>query len=380
MNPIYPDPNDLDAMLPALRAALEGGPPIVLGAGPVGDATADLPEGTAAVITTSGSSGVPKSVVLPADALLASAEATTARCGAGSWLLALPAGYVAGLQVLVRSLVQGARAVRITERFTPQAFLAATREMGGADRRLTSLVPPQLAVLLDSVEQGDADVSAAIRSFDAILVGGQSLAPTLRERARHAGAQIVRTYGSTETSGGCVYDGVPLDGVRLRIRDGEVQVGGRTLASGYVGASELTARVFVTDDEDARWYRTGDAGSIDNGVLRVHGRIDNVIVTGGINVSLDRVERSVRSVPGLEHAVVIGVTDDRWGEASVIVGARADSHPHQPPDLLAAARAAVTADIGAHARPSRLELVDAIELLPSGKPDRQTIRRSLTRH
>jgi O-succinylbenzoic acid--CoA ligase len=187
---------------------------------------------------------------------------------------------------------------------------------------------------------------------------------------------VVRTYGSTETSGGCVYDGRPLGGVGVRIADGEVQISGPTLADGYLGDPETTDAAFRQDD-GRRWYRTGDAGLIEDGVLRVRGRIDNVIVSGGVNISLDRVERVVRSVPGLASAVVVGVPDARWGEASIVVAPRGEALRRSESVQLEEARTAVAAEIGPHARPSRLVLVDELATLPSGKPDREAIRRAL---
>ena len=158
---------------------------------------------------------------------------------------------------------------------------------------------------------------------------------------------------------------------------GEVQLSGPTLADGYLGDAALTDAVFVRDDDGSRWYRTGDAGIVEDGVLRVRGRIDNVIVSGGINVSLDRVERIVRGVPGLESAVLVGVDDARWGEASVIVVARGEALRRSESVQLEEARDAVAAGIGPHARPARLVLVDELATLPSGKPDRETIRRTV---
>ncbi|MBN9186327.1 MAG: AMP-binding protein [Microbacterium sp.] len=372
------DPRDV---LRALRAALNGSGP-ALGLGMTAAAPREVAPGTAVVVTTSGSTGVPKSVVLGRSALTSSALATADRIGEGAWLLALPAGYVAGLQVLVRSLVAGREPALLSGSFTPQAFAAAALMMASSEHgeripAFTSLVPAQLVRLLDAAEE-DATVRTALRSFAAILIGGQALPAATLERARDAGARIVRTYGSTETCGGCVYDGVPLDGVGLRISDGEVQLSGPTLADGYLGDAELTDRVFVRDVAGTRWYRTGDAGIVEDGVLRVHGRIDNVIVSGGINVSLDRVERLVRGVPGLESAVVIGVEDARWGEASVIVAPRGPALRQSEADQLDEARAAVAEGIGPHARPSRLVLVDELAALPSGKPDRESIRRAVS--
>ncbi len=371
------DPRDI---LRGLRGALHGAGP-ALGLGLVSGLPGDVRAGTAVVVTTSGSTGVPKSVVLSRDALISSAMATADRIGEGAWLLALPASYVAGLQVLVRSLVADREPAVMAGAFTPQAFAAtalmmASSEHGQRVPSFTSLVPAQLARLLDAAVD-DAAVLSALRSFEAILVGGQALPAATLERAQEAGARIVRTYGSTETSGGCVYDGVPLRGVGLRIARGEVQVSGPTLAEGYLGDEARTDAAFLRDPDGTRWYRTGDAGLLEDGVLRVRGRIDNVIVSGGINVSLDRVERIVRTVPGLATAVVVGVPDERWGEASVIVAVRGEALRRSESVQLEEARAAVKHGIGAHARPSRLVLVDELETLPSGKPDREAIRRAV---
>ncbi|WP_194396428.1 AMP-binding protein [Microbacterium atlanticum] len=371
------DPREI---LRGLRGALHGAGP-ALGLGLVSGLPEEVRPGTAVVVTTSGSTGVPKSVVLSRDALTASALATADRIGDGAWLLALPAGYVAGLQVLVRSLVADREPAILSGAFTPQAFAAAALTMVSTERgervpTYTSLVPAQLSRLLDAAHDDQA-VRSALRSFETILVGGQALPASTLERAEAAGARIVRTYGSTETSGGCVYDGVPLRGVTLRIERGEVQVSGPTLADGYLGADALTDAVFLRDRDGTRWYRTGDAGLLEDGVLRVRGRLDNVIVSGGINVSLDRVERIVRGIPGLAGAVVVGVPDDRWGEASVVVAPRGEALRRSEAVQLLEARAAVQAEVGSHARPSRLVLVDELALLPSGKPDREAIRRAV---
>jgi len=362
--------DDARAVLDGIRLALDGGPALGLGMLPASGATA--PDGTAAVIATSGSSGVPKQVILSASALRASAEATAARIGAGRWVLTLPAGYVAGLQVLVRSIAAGTEPVLLDGPFRPLAFADATLTHSG-DALYTSLVPAQLATLLDASD--DPPVRAALRAYRAILVGGQSLPAPVRERAEDLGVRLVRTYGSSETSGGCVYDGVPLDGVIVREVDGELRIAGPTLADGYLGDPQLTDRVFVRDREGRRWYRTGDLGVLEESVVRVHGRADNVIVSGGINISLDRVERLVRDIPGLAGAVVVGVPDERWGEASVIVAARGGALRRTEAEQLEHARAAVAEAIGAHARPSRLIVVDELATLASGKPDRESIRR-----
>jgi len=357
------DGDDARAVLEALPAALDGVRPLALGFTPASDD--EVPDGTAAVIATSGSSGVPKKVILSAAALKASGAATAERIGSGRWTLALPAGYVAGLQVLARSLLAGTDPILFEGKLTPAVLV------GAADRgsRFISLVPAQLATLIDAAE--DADVLAALRAHRAILVGGQALSDSIRIRAMDLRVPLVHTYGSSETSGGCVYNGIPLDGVRVGQVDDELRISGPMLATGYLGDEALTDRIFTTDEQNNRWYRTGDRGFILDGEVEVHGRLDNVIVSGGINISLDRVERIVRTVPGLEQAVVLGMPDERWGESSIIFA------PHSSGDgMLEEARARVAAEIGKHARPVQLEIGD-MPMLASGKPDREMLRRMI---
>ena len=373
MTPLVPTSADDPAVLTEqLRRALDGGP--ALGLGMLGDQPEAAPDGTAVVIGTSGSTGIPKRVVLSGEALRAGAEATAARVGEGRWLLALPGGYVAGLQVLVRSILAGTEPVVLSGAFSPTAFAEATLtnlRADAADQLYTSLVPAQVAALLAAIDE--PGVRAALQVYRAILVGGQALPEVLREQAADAGVHLVRTYGSTETSGGCVYDGIPLDTVNVRAVDGELRIAGPMLADGYLGDPTLTDLTFERDERGIRWYRTGDLGFVEDGIVRVHGRADNVIVSGGINVSLDRVEQIVRRVPGLTSAVVVGVEDDRWGEASVIVAVRGEALRRSEAEQLEHARDAVAAEIGKHARPARLVLVDELTTLPSGKPDRDAI-------
>lgn len=363
-------------VLSAVRAALDGaGPAVHLG----GAAPVSVPAGVAAVVTTSGSTGYPKDVLLSRSALVASASSTSARIGEGAWLLALPATYVAGLQVLVRSLLAGHEPAILEGHFSVDGFVAAARGMVSADNgaripTYTSLVPAQLNQLIAAADA--PEVRAALASFKAILVGGQALPDAVHERAASLGARIVRTYGASETSGGCVYDGAPLDGVRVRIADGEVQLSGPMLAEGYRDDPERTAAAFVRDDAGRRWYRTGDAGSLEAGRLRVTGRIDNVIVSGGVNVSLDRVERVVRALPGFADAVVVGAAHERWGETPVVVVPATDAAAS---GRLEQVRAAVGVEVGAPARPDRIAFVVDVPLLPSGKPDRRALRALIER-
>ncbi|MCS5722791.1 AMP-binding protein [Herbiconiux sp. CPCC 203407] len=305
--------NDGSAILP--REGVRGlGDPAV--AGPV--LPTEVPKRVSLVIETSGSSGLPKRVALSSDALLASAAATEAALGGpGQWLLALPTHYIAGVQVLVRSIVAGiAPVVHPRGHFSAETF-ADLAEQLQAPLRFTSLVPAQLVRLVEASE-ADPRIRAAAARFDAVLVGGQALPDLLAERASGLGIRVVRTYGSSETAGGCVYDGIPIGRASARVVDGELELAGPMLAEGYLGDDELTADRFRVAD-GTRWYRTADSGTVVDGVVRVTGRVDNVIISGGVKVSLDRVERLVQSVPGFEQAVVVPRASERWGQVSELV-------------------------------------------------------------
>lgn len=314
------------------------------------DAAAD-PEPLA--VETSGSTGKPKRVVLSRAALRASADATAARLGGpGQWLLNLPPTYVAGLQVLFRSVRAGTTPV-----VQDGSLAEATARMTG-DRRYVSLVPTQLHRLL-----GDDGAVAALRTFTAVLVGGAAVPATLRARAAAAGVTAVATYGMSETCGGCVYDGMPLDGVAVALAaDGRIRLAGPTLFDGYDGRPDLTADVLRDG-----WFVTSDVGRLDeDGRLQVLGRADDVILSGGVNVPGPAVAARLREHAAVEEAEVLGVPDDDWGERVVafVVGDLA----------LADARDWVSA---AHPRswaPHDLHRVPRIPLLHNGKTDRRALR------
>lgn len=343
----------------ALRDALAAGPAILVGAS-ADDLPARVHQRVALVVETSGSAGRPKRVELSADALLASAAASeSALGGPAQWVLALPTHYIAGLNVLVRSFAAGTVPVAVPgEHFTAAGFLDAVARLE-IPERATALVPAQLATLLDS-----PDAVAALRRFQAVLVGGQATPEPLAARALGAGIRVVRSYGSSETSGGCVYDGVPIGTTSARVVDGEVQLGGPTLAEGYLDDPELTAERFVVDD-GMRWFRTADAGRLDDGVLTVTGRRDDVLISGGVKVALAAVERSLHAVPGFADVVVVAGDHPRWGQHPVAFSAGGGDP--------AAAADAVASELGAPARP-QVVLVDALPLLPNGKPDRMALR------
>ncbi len=367
---------DVAGVTQALRVALDGGPAVwpiadVERPRPVGEPAWVVDDRVALVVETSGSTDAPKRVLLSADALRASAAATEAALsGPGRWLLALPAHYIAGAQVLVRSIVAGTEPVVLErEHFDPVEFAEASTRLDRRMPRYTSLVPVQLSRLVDAART-DRKVADALHAFDRILLGGQAAAPSLVLAADTLGVRITRTYGSSETAGGCVYDGRALDGVAVRIVGGGVELSGRMLADGYLGDPDRTARAFATDAGGTRWYRTGDLGAVTHdGTLRITGRADDVIISGGVKVSLGDVERAVRAVPGFADAVVVRTPHPEWGERAAVVAVRTDAAAAS--DALATLAAATdAAGLTPAARPVRLELVERIPLLASGKPDR----------
>jgi O-succinylbenzoic acid--CoA ligase len=276
-------------------------------------------------------------------------------------VLALPTHYIAGLNVLARSLAAETEPVTVVgEHFTASGFVDAVGRMS-LPERYTALVPAQLATLLD-----DSSATDALAEFSAVLVGGQATPRALLERATAAGIRVRRSYGSSETSGGCVYDGVPIGTTTVQVVDGEIWLGGPGLAEGYLGDPELTAERFVTD-AGLRWFRTADGGSFDAGMLTVTGRRDEVLISGGVKVALSSVEQVLREQPGLHDAVVVAVPDERWGEVPVAVTA-------SPSFDADAATAAVAAELGAPARPARVLTLAALPLLSSGKVDRLAVQ------
>jgi o-succinylbenzoate---CoA ligase len=353
-----------DSLAPALRSALAGsGPAVFAGVGAAG-LPATVPQRVALVVQSSGSTARPKRVALSADALLAAAAASESFLGGpGQWLLALPQTYIAGIGVLVRSLAADTQPrVMDPVGFTAARFVEEAERMDHA-LRFTSLVPAQLARLLDAPE-----ALPALRRFDRILVGGQATPPPLLDRALAEGLRVTRTYGSSETAGGCVYDGVPIGATEIRVTD-QIEISGPTLAEGYLD-DELTARAFVMAGS-TRWYRSGDLGSFENGVLSVSGRVDDLIVSGGVKVSLGELERLVRTATPLVDAVVVPADDARWGQVPVVVATGSMQ--------LAALRSIAIAALGVAAAPAQLVTVDSIPLLASGKPDRLALRAAVDR-
>ena len=394
------------------------------------------PESIALVVGTSGSTGAPKQTALSVRALRASARATErffADCpSSGSakqrrvvsedpaqWLLALPAHYVAGAQVLARSVLAGTTpvvAASITDgvSFTPEVFLNAAERLSCA-RRFVSLVPTQVHKLLEAAEASPAlgsEIYDALGQFTGILLGGAPASASLLTAARELGLNVVTTYGSAETAGGCVYSGVALPGVRLRVvpedagladspvvagaeAAGRIWLGGEHLASGYLGDSARAASHFFVDAHGCRWYRTDDYSSLtssapnapeDEGapMLNVVGRSDDVIITGGVKVSARAVAAVLESHPAVREAAVMGIPDARWGSAvAAAITLRGASGAQSAPTASGATcdmlREFCTDKLGAAGAPKFLRILADFPTASTGKPDRRAIYSMLYR-
>lgn len=412
-------PADPHAMLSAFEQLL-GGYAAGAGAEPI-----------ALVVGTSGSTGTPKRTALTARALAASAAATERFFGSNSdaasqWLLALPAHYIAGAQVLARSVLAGtapviARSVTESVHFSPEVFLQAVEHMSSA-RRFISLVPTQLHKLLESADANPhlgAEIHEALGSFTGILLGGAPASADLLAAATALGLNTVTTYGSAETAGGCVYSGSVLPGVRMElvpeegmpavpdiegksaneesVQVGRIWISGTHLASGYIGDAARTAEHFFTAANGTRWYRTDDYGLLapdsnkncSEQRLQVLGRSDDVLISGGVKISARAVATVLEEHPAVREACVVGLPDARWGTAIAAAvtlvpsaGAAATSTENRPAlneELCALLRARCAEKLGAPAAPKQLSILPDFPLTSTGKPDRAEIYSILDR-
>ena len=377
------------------------------------------------VLRTSGSTtGTGKLVGVSMDALVASARATHKRLGgAGIWVLALPAYHAAGVQVLVRAAVAGTRVFNAYKEggFDPQhlaqvidAACAAAGDAvpsfdddavsscaGGAGGEAegalaaddsgracpvyTSLVPTQLRRALD-----DEQLRGALTRLDAVLIGGAAADAQLLEQAKAAGIKVVTTYGMSETCGGCVYDGQPLPGVSMDVDQatGAIWLSGPMLATGYLGDEERTRRCFVSrPDSQAgeparRWFITSDRGHIVDGRLQVLGRLDDVIISGGIKVEPGPIEALLALNPLVSECAVVGLPDLQWGQVVTAVVV-----PASMPGLGRVDEGAILAQIRVYLEqklsgaqcPKQVLLADALPYKGIGKVDRRALAQSLAR-
>ncbi|NKY92179.1 o-succinylbenzoate--CoA ligase [Gordonia sputi] len=319
------------------------------------------------VISTSGTTGTPKGAQHTPHTLTASAAATHKYLGGpGNWLLALAPHHIAGLQVLLRALAAGFTpgVLDVSSGFEPDAFADALDALDGP-RRYTSLVPTQLIKVLDSPR-----ATAALRSTDALLVGGAATPTPLLRRALDAGLPIIRTYGMSETGGGCVYDGIPLDGVTVTLLDpnpegvGRVALSGPMVAHGYRHLPEhpafATPGTFVTDD----------LGRLDHGVLSIIGRADEAITTGGLTVVPQVVEAVILDDDSVRECAVVGLPDDRLGE-KVVAFVVPSGRTRFDADRI---RSAVVERLDRYAAPREVIELNELPLRGPGKVDRHALR------
>lgn len=318
----------------------------------------DVDDSVALIVESSGSTGTPKRIELSADALLASAKASQDRLGGpGQWLLALPINFVAGANVLIRSLVAETQPILMNTGlpFTAEAFARAA-SMLTAPRRYTSLVPTQLERLAAAL-QFDGFLLTQLQRFDAILVGGQASNPATIEGMRARGIRVIETYGMTETCGGCVYDGTPLEGVGVElVGESRIQISGPTLANDFVDEGVFTTNDLGVFDEQNR--------------LQVLGRIDRVIASGGIKIALDRVEQLAAQVPGVTELAATALTDREWGQRVAIVFTGS-------PEVADNIAEALADTLGPAGKPVRVVRVDKLPRLQNSKPDLIAIKQIL---
>ena len=327
------------------------------------------------ILTTSGSTGAPRAVEIPRDALLASAERAHERLGgAGVWLTAIPVTGAGGLNTVLRSLVCGTDPVIWPGIGGAGHFdggsvlpsLQATRERARALklRAYTSLVPTQLARLVAHAGSADPDAVTALGElarFDAVLVGADALDSRLHDTLHAYGIPVVTTYGATETSGGCIYDGVPLRDVEVELADepvGRITISGPTVARQYRNGDR-------TSLANGRWV-SNDIGEWRDGRLTVVGRHDDVIKLGGIAIALNGITESLRAVDGVTDLAVLARPDAEWGQIPVayVVG-------HDVSDAML--RQAAASAVGRNSIPMDVIRLRALPLLPNGKLDRQTL-------
>lgn len=293
--------------------------------------------GDALVVATSGSTGTPKGVVLTHDAVKASAHAVHERLAvtrSDRWFACLPVSHVGGLSVITRSLVTNTR-LHVTDRFTPEAYNDAADD----GCTLVSLV----ATALSRVDAS---------RFRTIVLGGSKPPESLP-------ANVVTTYGMTETGSGIIYDGVPLRDVEITIIDDEIVVRAPMLFRGYRdGTSPITSD---------GWFATGDLGRFDNNVLHVDGRRGDLIITGGENVWPEHVERALSTDLRIRDVCVAGVPDSEWGH---VVTAWIVSDTDIPLEEL---RDVVKQTLPVHCAPKSIIRIDAIPRTAIGKPQRSVL-------
>ena len=298
--------------------------------------------GDAVVVATSGTTGQPKAVVLTLDAVIASARATSQRLKVSStdkWLACLPPSHVGGLSVILRSIVTDTPVIAVPA-FSVESYDAAADD--GAT--LVSLVSTALQRVDNS-------------KFRTIVLGG-SRPPQDRP------SNTVTTYGMTETGSGVVYDGIPLEDVQIEIRDSIIHIKAPMLMRAYRNGDSP----FTSDG----WFRTGDIGTINNGLLFVEGREGDLIISGGENVWPEDVEAAIRTSSFVADVCVAGISDPEWGQVVT-----AWIVPSGDVPSLEDIRSHVKQTLPSHCAPRRIEIISEIPRTSLGKPRRADLVQSL---
>lgn len=316
-----------------------------------------VPSEIALVVNTTGSAGKSKEVGLTASALRASATASHSFIGAtsgDSWSLLLPLNHIAGINVLVRSLELGTTPfdLRNSPSIGQSAYSAA---------EFTAIVPTQLYRAL----HGDSELLHHLQGCRAVLVGGASLSNELRSEAIARKINVIETYGSTETSGGCIYDGQPLNGVQVRIDESKrLQIKGSVIAHSYLNQEQPLV------DENG-WYTTADLAHFVDEKIVIEGRSDDVFISGGENISLTSIEQTISAkFPNLEVAAFT-IKDSEWGQSLCCALVGADSSiEDEIQDVL-------SSTIGTMAKVKRFLYLKEMPLIGIGKVDRTELGRMI---
>jgi O-succinylbenzoic acid--CoA ligase len=320
-----------------IQALANVGP--ALGCGPT--SSKSVKSDISLLVATSGSTGTPKEIGITSEALLASARASNKFLKATkgqTWSLLLPLTHIAGINVLARSIELETEPIDLRNHVGTYP-----------DADFTAIVPTQLFNALN----GDVDLLSHLKNAQAVLVGGAALSEELRSQAIASGVNIITTYGMSETCGGCVYNGEALDGVNFELTENQrIKISGAVLAD---------------VEKENGWYLTQDLGRIVDGKLKVIGRADDVIISGGENISLSAIESELNKKYPQLLVAAFATSDSKWGQAlHVAVQTQDESVKAQ------ISQALVTA-MGNHAKPKSVILLDKLPQIGVGKIDRNSL-------
>jgi len=338
----------------SLRAALAGtGPALAFAATSRSHVSPEI----AIVIPTSGSTGTPKEVAYTADAIRASARASHSYLGAETgdrWSLLLPINHIAGVNVLVRSLELGSDVIDNRLSGKSQTFESA---------EFTSIVPTQLHRALN----GDQELLRHLQSAKKVLVGGAASNAALLRAAQQMDVDVITTYGMSEMSGGCVYDNSPLPGVNVEINnEGFIRLRGPMMAAGYLNEPD----VWMAATGDG-WFTTQDFGTLSAGLLTVSGRADDVIISGGENISLSTIDALLNNHFAPQRFIAFGLPDQEWG-TKLCLASDSEMNRDAISDVL-------RSEFGKFAVPKEFQRVDVLPMRGIGKPDRAALVATFTR-